>query len=557
MKFKEQFFGYYPPTEADLESWWKTALFVFDANAILGFYSLEERTRTELFEFLESVKSRVWVPHQAGFEFHKNRVEAIEFQVNKYKKAIGKLKNLVPDMRVRAGEAQKDLDAPEAVKAVALQVASNFDRLFSQINEGTSEISESIGQLLKELEAVREKQQELVSNDPILTRLTELIGDNIGEKYDEKRLKEIHADGAVRYASQPKVPPGYADESKLGNSKYGDLLVWFQTIDKAKSAGVPILMVNNEQKPDWTESVDGSRKIRKELTQEMYKKATEPFYMYTLPQFMEAAKRYSGASFSADALSDANRVESEEVARLNFNETESKQTRSSLYGDFIIDWLMIESHLAKLLAESGNDNRNINSSQALDTLRAQGEISDKHHNRLHWLRQFKNALMHGTGFFESEADIQVKLEELREIIDELGIKAQIAITAVSRTLQAMYPTANLTLQRDKPNIFLTRGLEVAAIGVETVTTMDLRAFNKVMASLTLGDGLVAQGNVDSFVHVAVCGDKAVALSSAHILSSTGGVSASKVWVGYLEEGNFVPTTNIPFLHPLFTQSLPE
>ncbi len=316
-------------------------------------------------------------------------------------------------------------------------------------------------------------------------------------------------------------------------------------------------MVNNEQKTDWVEPWAQGKRARKELVQEMYQKAKVPFFMHTLPQFMEAATKYLGASFSVNALSDAIRVESEEAAKLNVNEAESKQTRSSLYGDFILDWLMIESHLAALLAESGNDNRNVNSSQALDTLRAQGEISDKHHNRLHWLRRFKNTLIHGTGFIVPEANIQANLGELRDIIDELGVKAQATIAAVSRTLQAMYPTANLTLQRDKPNIFLTRGLEAVAVGVEPVATMDLEALNKVVASLSLGDQLVAQGNVDRFVHVVACGDKAVALSSDYMLSNMGKVSDSKVWVGYLEGGNFIPTTNIPSLHLLFKQPPPK
>ncbi len=565
MKLKELFFSYFPPTEDDFAQWWNTGIFAFDANALLGLYGLQDETREELLAFLESgvIKERLWVPHQAAFEFSKNRAKVIELQVGKYKAVIGQLVELTSSMKINAEKAQKELadpNLPESIKEVALQVSSDFESLRSKINESVEPLEAEVAKLIKQLEAERDKQAALVESDPILQRLTALLGENIGDAYDEAALTEIYAEGTERYAADPQVPPGFSDKNnkaKRGNEIYGDLLVWKQTIEHAKLGERPILMVNNEQKPDWVESWGQSKRARKELVQEMYQEAKVPFFMYTLPQFMEAAKKYLGASFSANALFDASRVESEEVARLSFNEIQLQQTRSSLYGDFILAWQVIESHLAALLAESGNDNRNVNSSQALDTLRAQGEISDKHHNRLHWLRRFKNTLIQGTGFIVPEANIQANLGELRDIIDELGIKAQTAIAAVSRTLQAMYPTANLTLQRDKPNIFLTRGLEVVAVGVEAVTTMDLEAFNKVVASLSLGDHLVAQGNIDRFVHVVACDDKAVALSSDHMLSSMGRVSNSKVWVGYLEGANFILTTNTPSLHLLFEQPPPE
>ncbi len=322
MKFKKLFFGYYPPSEEDLTEWWKTGIFVFDANALLDFYSLEKTTRTELFTFLGSVKDRVWVPHQAGLEFQRNRVDVIEQQVNKYRKALGRLERLLPDMKKSAEEAQKGLDAPEAVKAVAERVASNFEDLFSKIIAGTDSIAESVKQLTQQLEAVRDEQQALITNDSILMRITELLGDNVGDEYDEKRLKEIYAEGAVRYGRVPQVPPGYEDSKKDGDDKYGDLLVWYQTIDKAKEASRPILMVNQEQKADWVESWGRAKRARKELVQEMYKESNSPFYLYTLTQFMEGAKKYLGASFSSTSISDASRVEQDEVESAQMEQEE-------------------------------------------------------------------------------------------------------------------------------------------------------------------------------------------------------------------------------------------
>ncbi len=313
MKFKELFFGHYPPSEADFSEWWKTGIFVFDANALLDLYSLEETTRTELFTFLESVRVRVWVPHRAGFEFHKNRIGVIKQQVNKYKDALEKLERLIPAMRESAENAQKHLDAPEAVKAVASRVASSFDDLFVKINEGTDSISASVELLCQELKTARDGQEALITNDPILAHLTKLLGENVGDEYDEKRLKDIYAEGTIRYSADPPIPPGYMDEkNKKNNDKFGDLVVWYQTIDKAKEACLPVIMVNSEQKPDWVASWSGGKRVRTELVQEMYQKANSPFCMYSLTQFMKAAKTYLGASFSTTSISDASRVEQAE-----------------------------------------------------------------------------------------------------------------------------------------------------------------------------------------------------------------------------------------------------
>ncbi len=323
MKFKELFFGYYPPSEEELSEWWKTGLFVFDANALLDFYSLGDTTRTELFTFLDSVKGRVWVPHRAGFEFQRNRIKVIEQQVSKYKQALGRLERLLPDMKKSAEEAQKGLDAPEAVKVVAEQVATKFEDLFSKIAVGTDSIAESVKHLTQELEAVRDRQQALIIDDPILMRVTRLLGDNVGDEYDEKRLKEICAEGAVRYGHVPKVPPGYEDINKEGDDKYGDLLVWYQTIDKAKEANLPVLMVSQERKADWVECWGGTTRARKELVQEMYREAEAPFYLYTLTQLMEGAKKYLGASFSSTSISDATRVEQDEVKNVQEEQDET------------------------------------------------------------------------------------------------------------------------------------------------------------------------------------------------------------------------------------------
>lgn len=64
-----------------------------------------------------------------------------------------------------------------------------------------------------------------------------LFDGRVGEDFTETRLNQLYEEGAVRYASL--TPPGYMDlkeKKERGNRHlYGDVIVWFQTIEKQKS----------------------------------------------------------------------------------------------------------------------------------------------------------------------------------------------------------------------------------------------------------------------------------------------------------------------------------
>ena len=314
MKLKNLFPGYYPPEDADLKHWWQTGLIVFEANALLDLYGLEASTRAELLKFLESVKERLWIPHQVAWEFHRNRVRVIRQQVNKYKEAISRLQPLVPNLQSQIGEARKALETAsyDAVKAVARQTANQFDELLSETNTVTEHLQANVAKLLSALETARDAQEALVVNDPILEAVSALFGDNVGAPFTEEVLAGIYRDGEKRYAAVPQIPPGYKDadnKDKPGNRKYGDLVLWRQTIAKAKDAQLPVLMVNSEQKADWVEEFGDGKRPRSELVQEMYAEAGAPFLMFSLRDFMQLSGKYLGVKFSSEAISDVMRVE--------------------------------------------------------------------------------------------------------------------------------------------------------------------------------------------------------------------------------------------------------
>jgi hypothetical protein len=81
---KTTFAAYYRPTDADFESLWKDATFSVDANVLLNAYRYTETTRTRLLDILSRLGSRLWLPHQVGLEYQRNRLNVISGQLPEY-----------------------------------------------------------------------------------------------------------------------------------------------------------------------------------------------------------------------------------------------------------------------------------------------------------------------------------------------------------------------------------------------------------------------------------------------------------------------------------------
>lgn len=79
-----------------------------------------------------------------------------------------------------------------------------------------------------------------------------LFKGRIGSSYDVDKEHEIYKLGEYRYRNQ--IPPGYADEKDKPEiwRKYGDLVLWLQTIDHASLEETKsIIFVTNDAKEDW------------------------------------------------------------------------------------------------------------------------------------------------------------------------------------------------------------------------------------------------------------------------------------------------------------------
>ena len=130
---------------------------------------------------------------------------------------------------------------------------------------------------------------ENVYDDEILAELLELFENKTGTAFSNEQLQEVKKEGEARYKQE--IPPGYKDKKKSkddkDNNAYGDLIVWKQILDFAKTNKKDVVFVTHDQKDDWWNTVQGrTLGPRTELKKEFYDYTKMLFHMYTMDNFI-------------------------------------------------------------------------------------------------------------------------------------------------------------------------------------------------------------------------------------------------------------------------------
>lgn len=278
-KFKE----YYRPEDQELESIWNDCVFILDANVLLNLYRYSKNTTEELLKVISNLKDRIWVPYQAALEYQRRRVEVISQQEKSYQDLQDTINRY------------KD-DTIKKIISSRHPFIENSDQLIEKLKSVIEEIEKSL---------TREKERciKTTEKDQIREDLSNYFSGKVGDEYAQSELEKIYNEGKNRY--DKKIPPGYEDRTKNGDSQFGDLVLWKQSLDHAKKVNKPIIFITDEKKEDWWQKFDG--KIigpRPELTKEMRDVAQVMFYMYRVDPFMEHAVQYLNQQVNSDAIKE-------------------------------------------------------------------------------------------------------------------------------------------------------------------------------------------------------------------------------------------------------------
>lgn len=304
---KNMFYGYYGPTEEEYQKLWSEALVVLDANVLLDMYRFPALARDELISVLESINDRLWVPHQVGLEFQRNRLTVISAERKITESALKSVRELV----------EKIVDQVESLQLDKRGIDISAGPLVGGLNKANDELAKAI-------QKAHDSQLDISIEDPIRTRLDTLLDGRVGlSPESQHELDGLIQDGVERY--QYKIPPGFKDADKEKNPneasfvfdklkyqrKFGDLILWRQLINHLKNSQVKsVIFVTADQKEDWWWREQGKTiGPHPELVREIRREGgVELFWMYTSVQFVRHANQYISAKVSTQSVEEIEQV---------------------------------------------------------------------------------------------------------------------------------------------------------------------------------------------------------------------------------------------------------
>lgn len=262
---------YYAPSDEELNDAWSRGVLTLDANVLLNAYRYSQETRETLLKVLKKYPGAIWVSYQAALEYQRNRIGVILAQETAYF-------DLQSALQKKSNEIESILLSYKRHSRIDTETISNL-------------LSKALDNVAHRLKEQATQHPAYSSTDPIRERITEIFEDCVGDPYSESRLKEIFAEGKLRY--EKGIPPGFEDGKKGSESRtYGDLVMWYQIMDKAEAEKKPCIFVTDDVKEDWWWKVKG-RTIgpRPELLKEFRGRTGQMIHIYQSDRFLEIASQ--------------------------------------------------------------------------------------------------------------------------------------------------------------------------------------------------------------------------------------------------------------------------
>jgi len=177
---KNTFPGYYRPDDEEFKKLWEDCLFIFDTNVLLNLYRYSPETTNEFLEFLDDISDRIWLPHQAGYEYQKNRLGEIANQEKSYDELIKFI-----------DKTQKDLKE---------SLLSKRHPFLKDANEQIEKLSKIFDDISSKLKEKKDEYVLLNEQDDIRDKITSLFEGKVGAAYSEEKLGKIYKEGKERYS---------------------------------------------------------------------------------------------------------------------------------------------------------------------------------------------------------------------------------------------------------------------------------------------------------------------------------------------------------------------
>ncbi len=261
--------GWYPKSSEEVADLWDSAVFVPDANILLHTIRHPFAVREDLFQLFAALGQSLWVPYQAGLEFHRNRLAVLRSGHEAYDQILRGSEKSLAQLRdqLRQLRAHPTIDIDRELAALAMY-SDDFRRRIeaARAQHPDQELEEAVG------------------------RLSDILEGKVGDPWPADELAKVKKEGEARYAGQQ--PPGYKDAGKDGDEyrRYGDLIIWRDMIRVATEQERPVIFITDDVKEDWW-WIHAGRKIgpRPELVEEFPRSSGQRFHMYEFRNFVRVA----------------------------------------------------------------------------------------------------------------------------------------------------------------------------------------------------------------------------------------------------------------------------
>ncbi|WP_375104122.1 PIN-like domain-containing protein [Paenibacillus sp. RS8] len=257
--------------------WDSDPLIVLDTNVFLRLYSQSPEMINQYIEILQSAKDKFWLPAQVVQEFEKNHKKEHGRNFNKYQVFLKQIQSTI--------EKNKNTLEGDFIKHLELKYPL-IDELKSQITGFIDEMQKATVQYEENIKQQIDDNKKVLKADAVKKFVHGLVESGAtGKHFSVAQLISLYQEGKVRY--KHLIPPGYKDVSKdtddpTKQRKFGDLILWKQTLLKAKSENKSVIFVTNDIKEDWW-VLDNDQPLcaRYELSQEFSEIVGEKFIMST------------------------------------------------------------------------------------------------------------------------------------------------------------------------------------------------------------------------------------------------------------------------------------
>lgn len=419
------------PSEEDFQDLWDNCYFVFDANVLLNIYRFSPETRNEFLEILNNIKSRIWIPYQAAYEYHNNRLTVIRQQEKAYDELMNSLSGYSDDIFEILKKIRSHL---KSYKKHPFIDGDKYSKKFETIS-----VIVELDEIIDDLKINMKNHPSYTFNqDELMEKLTILLDGKVGPKCSSNELEEIYRKGKIRYSKE--IPPGFGDKKKdkkdkSNLKKYGDLIIWFQIIKKAEELKKPIIFVTDDKtKDDWFLRINNhTYGPRPELIEEIKEKADVNFYLYSANRFMKFYGNYFDYKVPQNAIDEVKNLDiynfSNQMPIKDFSEINIFQND---YSDLLQRAESIEEELISMRENSINFDRLNELKVEIDELHR--EVSDILKLVFIKTRDLKNELKNQQSKLniiknlKDDKDQYFSFEEILRFKDEMSERKEIIAT---------------------------------------------------------------------------------------------------------------------------------